>query len=154
MRGDNKGFTLLELLCVLALLGLLTILAVPAVSALGQGKEVELAARELAIDMRQAQQKALTAGWTQRLEFRLNNNDYIIRDGKTGERIVKKLPDGVSYLFIRLPLQGSYRLLSFNRFGSPNRGGTVALTNDTGDHYYVIITPATGRVRVSTTDVE
>jgi prepilin-type N-terminal cleavage/methylation domain-containing protein len=148
-RSEEAGFTLVELLCVIALLGMIISLAAPAMTAVGGSRNLELAARSMAMDMRRTQQRSITAGWTQRIEFRIYNNDYRIKDGKTGavERI--SLPEGVSYRSVNFPTDGGYHVLSFNRSGAPNRGGTVALANASGELIYIIVTPATGRVRIS-----
>ncbi len=147
--NNNKGFTLVELLCVLMLIGMISLIAAPAVADMGRKRNLELAARAMAIDMRKAQQKAITAGWTQLIEMRTTVNDYVIKDGKSSERRRVPLPEGVSYRSNNFPLVGGNRLLSFSRSGAPNSGGTVGLTNTAGDVIYVIVTPATGRVRIS-----
>ncbi len=148
-RKSEKAFTLVELLCVITLIGMVVLIAAPVVTDQDKSRGVELAARSLAMDMRRSQQKAITTGWTQRIEFRRYNDDYIIRDGKTGERVTVSLPEGITYQSINFPEDSGYRLLSFNRKGAPNSGGTVALINRAGRVYYVIVTPATGRVRIS-----
>ncbi len=146
---SERAFTLVELLCVLALLGMITLIAVPAVGGLGRSHNVELAARTLAMDMRKSQQKAITKGWSQSIEFRMHNDDYNLKDDMTSERVRVRLPEGVTFQGVHFPKVGGYRLLRFHRSGAPNRGGTVSLANAAGDVYYVIVTPATGRVRVS-----
>lgn len=148
-RTSETGFTLIELICVIALLGMIALIATPAVANIYRNRNLELAARSMAMDMRKTQQKAITVGWTQLIEMRASVNDYRIKDGKTGARETVKLPEGVSYNSINFPIVGGYPTLSFNRNGAPNSGGTVALTDNTGRVIYIIVTPATGRVRVS-----
>ncbi len=148
-KKSETGFTLVELVCVIALLSLIVLIATPAVTGMGRGRNLELAARGMAMDMRKAQQKAITVGWTQLIEMRLSVNDYRVTDGKTGERYTVKLPEGVRYSSTNFPSGSGYPLLSFQRSGAPNQGGTVALIAENDQLIYIIVTPATGRVRIS-----
>jgi len=145
---SEKGFTLVELLCIVMLLGVIVMIATPALADFGQKRNLDLAARAMAIDMRKTRQKAITTGWSQIIEMRIYADDYLIKDGKTSEHQVVTLPTGISYRSNNFPLKDGYRVLSFGRSGAPNSGGTVALTNSSGDVLYIIVTPATGRVRV------
>ncbi len=145
----DQGFSLVELIIVIALIGLLTAVVVPAISTLSSSGNLNIAARELAIDLRMARQKAITSGSLQKIEFRIYNDDYRVRDTGSNEAYTVKLPEGVIYRSVNFPADGSYPQVSFYRSGAPGRGGTVCLADQAGRSVYVIITPATGRVRVS-----
>ncbi len=149
MPRNCQGYTLTELIVVLALLGLLTALAVPALSHLAAPQNLDLAARELAVNMRLARQKAITSGATQIIEFHLHSDTYRVKDTGTNEAFKVKLPEGVSYGFINFPKTGGFPCLSFLKSGAPSRGGTVSFAGPGGLNKHVIITPATGRVRIS-----
>ncbi|MGM0651702.1 MAG: GspH/FimT family pseudopilin [Bacillota bacterium] len=148
MLKSEKGFTLIELICVVMLLGIIFTIATPVLADFGQKRNLDLTARTLAIDIRKTRQKAITTGWGQLIEMRIHVDDYRIKDGKTNEQHTVKLPADVSYLSNNFPLKDGYRVLSFGRNGAPNSGGTVALINNSGDVLYIIVTPATGRVRI------
>lgn len=146
--NNEKGLTLVELLCVLVFIGIIVTIATPALSRVEEKRNLDIAARTLAIDIRETQQKAITKGWSQLIEFRSSMQDYRIRDGVTNELKIVKLPEGISYRSNNFPRVGGYRLLVFFRTGAPNNGGTVALINESGDTRFIIVTPATGRVRI------
>lgn len=144
----QAGYTLVELLLVIFLLAMFSALAYPLLAEAGSGRQLEVTARALAADMRRSRHRAIALGHTQRLEFRVHNDDYHLRDAVEGRLDTIKLPPGITYLAVNFPASGGYRLLSFNRNGAPNRGGTVALADGSGRVLYVIVAPATGRVRV------
>ncbi len=146
---EIDAFTLVELLCVVALLGLIVMVSTPAFKSLSQRRNLEIAARTMATEMRKAQQRAITAGCGQIIEFYSVTN-YRIIDGKTEEKYDLELPEGIMRMSINFPLNDhKVHYLRFNYNGSPSRGGTVNLGNSSGDNLYVIVTPATGRVRIS-----
>ncbi len=145
---SEKGFTLIELICLVMMLGIIIAIATPALADFGQKRNLDLAARAMVIDIRKTRQKAITTGWGQLIEMRTHADDYFLKDGKTSEYELVKLPPGVSYRTNYFPLKDGYRVLSFGRSGAPNSGGTLSLTNSSGDVLYIIVTPATGRVRI------
>jgi len=149
---QEYAFTLIELLCVIALLGMITMLATPAISNLGRSRDLESAARTLATDLRKAQHKAIMVGQNQRVNFRYDindNNQYTITDTSTGETEHLFFPEGITYRAVTFPIIERYRGVAFKYTGVTYPGGTVWLTNSAGDGLYVIVTPVTGRVRIS-----
>ncbi len=142
------AFTLVELVCIVALLGILALVAAPAVQGLGQKHNLDLAARTMTTEMRKAQQRAITTGSGQILEFRLDGR-YRVTCGKSEETYLVELPEGVILRSVNFPMSDNVRYLLFNYNGSPSSGGTVALENAAGSVLYIIVAPATGRVRIS-----
>lgn len=155
--GAQKAFTLVEILCVIGLLSLMALIAVPALVDFGTNRNLEIAARTMATDLRKTQHKAITAGWSQYVEFRKDSGGkdiYRLKDGKTSKYVNISLPEGVSIKANNFPLSGSVKTMYFSRSGAANPGGTVTLQDRTGQLLYVIVTPGTGRVRVSETPPE
>jgi len=151
LLNSNRGFTLTELLVILSLLSLLLLVAAPAFGGLSAGRHLEITARNLAIDMRRARQMAITTGDPHCLEFFLSQHSYHyrIKNCMTAESEQRYFSAGVSYSSTTIPEVGSIPQLRFNPMGAPNSGGTVVLQDDRGEKIYVIVTPATARVRVS-----
>lgn len=154
---NEYAFTLVELICVVALLALLLALASPVLADFGNNRNLEIAARSMATDFRKMQQKAITFGWSQLVEFRKDASGkdlYRLKDAKTNKFETVRLPGDIKIQSVNFPLVGSIRTLMFQRSGAPNQGGTVVLENGAGIKLYVIVTPATGRVRISETPPE
>jgi prepilin-type N-terminal cleavage/methylation domain-containing protein len=145
----DRGFTLVELVCVVALLSLIALIAVPSVASVGSSRTLEIAARGLAMELRRAQQKAITTGSTQAIDLRIHSNDYRVRDLVSGDAYTVKLAEGVTYRSVNFPVESGHPRISFYRSGAPSRGGTIVLSGPRGKVSYIIVTPATGRVRVS-----
>ena len=142
-----NGVSLLELLVVISLLGILALIVFPAA---GMGKDyylLETTARSLAVNMRLAQSHAVTTNQATFLVFyRFSNRYYVELSGKK-EWI--NIPEEIYICAINFPKAGGWETLRFNSLGTPNRGGHIGLENRRGDKLYVIITPVTGRVRIS-----
>lgn len=122
-------------------------IAIPTVSGLNEKWRLEEAAWRLASDMRLARQLAITTGKNTRFEFRWQANDY--RMFLPVEKTTVKLPEGISYTHTSFTLVGGVCGFSISSLGAPSSAGTVGFKNRRGGKLYVIIAPATGRVRVS-----
>ncbi|HHX87490.1 MAG TPA: prepilin-type N-terminal cleavage/methylation domain-containing protein [Firmicutes bacterium] len=144
---SQSGLTLIELICVVAIIGLILLAGVLPGFHWGDKRKLEMAAWRLASDMRLARQSAISVGVTSYIQFRIFNDDYKI--SFPDEKDTVKLPEGISYGYINFPMVDGYYLLEFKSTGAPNRGGTVGLKCKQGKKLYIIVTPATGRVRVS-----
>ena len=122
--------------------------AVPAVSNLNERWRLEGAAWRLASDMRMARHLAITQGKYMRFEFRWLPRDYYMF--LPVKKTTVMLPEGIEYAYINFPCDGvNVYKFSISSLGAPTQGGTVGLKNRRGDRLYIIITPVTGRVRVS-----
>ena len=113
---------------------------------------LEEAAWKLASDMRLARQVAITTGRGSWINFRWEAGDYRVFSPE--ERTTVKLPPGITYALNNFPGEGGVRKVSFSPLGAPSRGGTVGFKNNKGSKIYIILAPATGRVRVSPTPPE
>ncbi len=146
----QRGYTLLEILLVLAIISVLMAVSIPRFGYMMERQELATEARQLANHFRLAQQKAVTTGQNCRLHFYLYGDRY--RTDFPSGRENFYLPQGIDYAWVNFPqYDGRFgvRELYFLPSGAPNRGGTVGLRNREGDRIYIIVTPATGRVRIS-----
>ena len=98
----SRGFTLLELLVVLAIASLLVAVVPPVVSAVVPGVRLEGAARELAVDLREARNRAVTFNSVIAVTFSFNPATYRI-DGESERRT----PEGTRLTVLGLDTGGS-----------------------------------------------
>ncbi len=149
--GGQQAYTLVELLCVISLLAMIVLIAMPALQGFEERRNLEIAARNLATDMRKTQQAAITRGHTFHIEFRLDDKQYRIRNTLTEEVTRIALPEGIAYCFINIQGIGGFPTSGFRYNGVPINPGTVGFCNSSGDKLFVIVAPVTGRVRISDT---
>ncbi len=145
----QSGLTLIELICVLAILSLVFLVGVMPGIHRGGKHRLETAAWHLVSEMRLARQSAISTGITSQIQFRRFNDDYKVFSPEKNYTV--KLPEGIDYGYINFPVVAGFNLLEFKNTGAPNRGGTVGLKNKQDDRLYIIVTPATGRIRVDST---
>jgi len=147
---SESGYTLLELLLVLAIMSIFLAAAAPSMHGFLSSSKLEGKASRVAADMRLVRQSAISSGQDCRLVFHLEENCYILQLPE-GKELVE-IPEGVSLKSTNFPEKqkknGIYHL-GFTPTGAPSRGGRLKLQNREGEEKYVIVTVATGRVRVS-----
>lgn len=84
-RPPVPGFTLLELLVVLAIAGLLVALVPPVVSAVVPGVQLKVAARDLAVTLRDARNLAISRSTTIDVDFEFELPQYRVANGRPQE---------------------------------------------------------------------
>lgn len=149
-KKDPAGFTLVEVLIVLLVASVLLLVAVPQLAKALDKYSLGSAARQLAEDIRAAQQQALneesSAYFLQLYPFDPAGDWYEIKKG--ADRLSKvKLPGSVD--MVSTTFSGHSIVITAR--GTAAAGGTVTLrTRAAGSRFkYVIVAPVTGRVRVS-----
>lgn len=144
---SRKGYTLVELAVVMLIISLVAAVAVPNLNKSYARRNLQAAALQLQQEIRTLGQISMqreTSGYY--ITFNLNNDSYTIH-GPDGARTVA-VPAGVDITHTNF----NNHVINFSLRGTPTAGGLVTLqSNVTGDFKYVIITPVTGRTRVSDT---
>ena len=150
LRHDN-GLTLIDLLAALAIMTLLVSMAIPNYNRFIATLSLEAACRSLVSEIRTAQQLALTQSTAWNLLFWMNEPQgfYLSKNETTMPKDYPVLPQGIKFDNIHSP---NGLVLQFDSSGQLTKGGsTIGLVNRYGEKRYVIVTPVTGRARISRT---
>ncbi|MBT9168264.1 MAG: hypothetical protein DDT19_01609 [Syntrophomonadaceae bacterium] len=151
MLRRRQGVVLTELLMVLLLLGILTAIAIPAMRSFGQWP-LRAASQEMVARIREARQTAMATGNICYVVFFEFSARYRL-ELPTGREWVK-LPSEVVFGGTNFPpskLFDNRPTVYFRPTGAPNRGGHLILRDRDGRQRFIIVTPVTGRVRISET---
>lgn len=141
-RGE-RGFTLLELICVLALLALLTGLVLPGLQRSWQRGQARASLRQLAATLRLARSEAATRHRRLRVFLDLDSNRYRLEESdRQGELTGLRLTQASLVWQDPFKRQG---YIAFYGDGSSS-GGNLALVDSTGRRHLVEVEIITGKV--------
>ena len=144
-NNRNKGYTLIELMVVVVIISLLLGLSLNGLYNLIQWSKLNRAAAILSSELKNTQSRAFYEGVYYKIDFWAPLDRY---------RIYRK-----TELYKDIQLEEDIDLFNTNFTNSkvyfypngvPSMGGTVTLKNKRGKILYVIMTPVTARVRIST----
>jgi len=124
----KTGFTLIELLVIIAIIGIITSISWVVVKTLQSSWRLDGVVRDLATDLRYAQQQSVTEQINYGVHFSSSTDEYqIIRYGTTTEEILKKsLPQGIRFYQI---IDFTDDEVIFNPYGAVKEAGSVSLIN-------------------------
>lgn len=145
-ESGQQGFTLIELMLVIAIICVITAPAVPKLGDWVAEQDLNIAARELAADLRLVQQLSINCAGTTPEFYLINTSPYgyvtalntkVIQPKRTFPGTVK--------------VSGSATTISFTSNGIPKQGTdmTIALARQDGKGTKrVIVQAQTGRIRI------
>ena len=142
--NHNKGYTLIEIMVVVGIISLLLGLGINGLDYLIQLNKLNVTAGLLSSELKNTQSRAFYEGVYFKLQFMPSLDRYrIYKQTELIDDIILKDIDLFNTNF-------TDNNLYFYPNGVPSMGGTVTLKNKRGKVLYVIMTPVTARVRVST----
>jgi prepilin-type N-terminal cleavage/methylation domain-containing protein len=147
-KQGKYGYTLLELLVVLALIAIVLSVGIPSMSIIFNTREKK-ELMEFKRDIIFARNSAVVENCIYGVYIDLINNSYKIVKEDTKTSIVKDKQFSHGILIISNNFKSS---ISFSPTGTPNRAGTILLTNRKNQKISITITPATGKINLYIND--
>lgn len=148
MSGNTnkvRGYTLVELIVVIALIAIVLSIAIPSIRVIfitSEKKELMEFKRDLIF----ARNSAVMENSIYTIEFNLEKNQYSMIRGKGINKIVTKEKKFVNG--IKLKNDNLDHYVTFYATGSPEKAGTIELTNKNNDKIYITVVPATGKINL------
>jgi len=147
--GEQRGFTLVELIAVLAVIGIISVVATPMFTTFLRASETRGASRELAALLHQAREIAIALNTDHRVEVEVDNNR--LRFVRTSDNVVWTGPgtdaQGYRRLVNRARLTNVTANPTFTRLGDAG-GGTITVQNAQGTSSLNVVVASSGRIRI------
>jgi len=155
---NKKGVTLLELIIVMVIIAIGATLVAPNIGRWLQHYRLRSATRDIVSTMRTAQMKAISINTEHRVSFDIAANEYLLQIKTTqsapndwepkwtnarAQQLQQKLSGGVTMTAVTFPGDNA----EFNP-NSTSSSGSVTLNNNKGMTRRIVLTAATGRVRI------
>jgi len=140
-QGKPKGMTMVEMIVVFSIIGILTLVIIPAFRAFQPNLELSGTARELATDLRYAQQLSITEQIEHGIYFSVDAGKYqIIKYGGVEEILkTKELPQKVSFQEVS---GFTDYAVKFNPYGAAKESGNIILVNTINSTTTVEVRPS------------
>lgn len=142
----KKGFTLIEMLTVIGIIAIVAAISFPVYQNMRPNITLNSATRDLATDMRYAQQLAVTEQIIYDVIFNTSASSYEIRNNSTAALVrTKVLPDGITFSSITGLTDNT---AEFTATGAAAAPGTIILANRKDKQTTIEIKPS-GYVKIS-----
>lgn len=143
-HSKKLGYTLIELMLVIALIAIVLSISTPSLNLIfntAENKEL----MEFKRDIIFARNRAVMENGIYTLKINIPENKYIVLRDHSRKAIVqdKKFSKGVV-----LKLDNLDHSIRFYPTGTPNKAGTIRLTNKRNQNIIITIAPATGKVNL------
>ena len=147
---NKKGVTLIELIVVMVIIAIGAAFVAPNIGAWIPNYHLRSTARDIVSAMRTAQMKAVSMNMQYRVNLddaEIGANSYILQQNSGGiwinEGEIQRMPSGITISAITLP--GKHAEFNPN---STSSTGSMILTNTKGAQKRIVLTAATGKLRV------
>ena len=143
-KFNQDSFTLIELLLVVGILSLIAGMSMPALRTYQASFEVNSLGRDLAVDLRYAQQQSVTEQVNHAVIFD-DVNTYSIVKRETPDEIIETKNLSGDIEFHQVNFSGDYA--EFNSCGAAKESGNVVIKDNTGKILTIEVRPS-GFIRV------
>ncbi|MFA5318380.1 MAG: GspH/FimT family pseudopilin [Patescibacteria group bacterium] len=125
---NPRGFQLIQLIMVCAIIGIMAVMSVPLFTKYRPDAQLTSAAKQLASDLRYAQQKTVSEQQIYYIEITPLNKEYsIIKTADPGE-IIKTVSIGQDITFQEISGFTDNKII-FNSYGAVSESGDIILSN-------------------------
>ena len=152
--GNERGFTMIEILIVMVIIGILATLAVPNTRHLFTKDKLRASTTSVTSSLYLARMKAVNDGVPYGVQFNNDGTYYVASDPKTTPQIkgsLYRLEKGITFgsnTFVnQLAIFNEYGQLDKSCLSSGNMTGTITIANGTVDSTKVEVTFISGRIR-------
>lgn len=135
----SKGINLIELVLVIGIIGIIASIGAPIISRFLPSMRLTGATKELVMELRRAQQYAVTEQIIYQIRFYENENKYQLIKKTEPEELIKEtgLPETIAFYRISF----SPPEVDFNPAGIPSGPGEIELINQKGKKTKIEINP-------------
>jgi len=144
--SEKSGFSLAEILMAIAIVAIAASISIPFFQTISSTLNLNAAGRDLAVDLRYAQQLAVTTQDNHQAAFDPIGNSYVISNAATGE--ILKTRNIKSPIAIQSIAGLPENTVIFNATGAANSIGTIILSNPNNKLITIAIKPS-GYVKVN-----